>query len=30
MHNLPEANFTKPLIRAGTRGVASTLRWAFA
>jgi uncharacterized protein (DUF2236 family) len=30
MHNLPEANFTKPLIRAGTLGVASTLRWAFA
>jgi uncharacterized protein (DUF2236 family) len=27
MHNLPSATLTKPLIRAGTLGVARTLRW---
>jgi len=29
MHNLPSATLTKPLIRAGTLGVARTLRWVF-
>jgi uncharacterized protein (DUF2236 family) len=29
MHNLPTATLTKPLIRAGTLGVAQTLRWVF-
>jgi hypothetical protein len=29
MHNLPSATLTKPLIRAGTFGVARTLRWVF-
>ena len=29
MHRLPSAILTKPLIRAGTLGVARTLRWVF-
>jgi uncharacterized protein (DUF2236 family) len=29
MHNLPEPALLRPLIRAGTFGVARTLRWAF-
>jgi uncharacterized protein (DUF2236 family) len=29
MHGLPTATVTKPLIRAGTLGVAQTLRWVF-
>jgi uncharacterized protein (DUF2236 family) len=29
MRNLPSATFTEPLIRAGTMGVARTLRWVF-
>jgi uncharacterized protein (DUF2236 family) len=29
LHNLPSATVTKPLIRAGTYGVAQTLRWVF-
>jgi uncharacterized protein (DUF2236 family) len=30
MHGLPEPVLTRPLVRAGTLGVAQTLRWAFA
>lgn len=29
MHNLPDAGFGKPIVRAGTLGIARTLRWAF-
>jgi uncharacterized protein (DUF2236 family) len=29
MHDLPESRLAKPLIRAGTLGIARTLRWAF-
>ncbi len=29
MHGLPEPRLARPLIRAGTWGVASMLRWAF-
>ena len=30
MHGLPDPVLSRPLLRAGTRGVARTLRWAFA
>jgi uncharacterized protein (DUF2236 family) len=29
MHGLPRPVFGRPLVRAGTRGLASTLRWVF-
>ncbi len=29
MHGLPVSRLTRPLVRAGTRGIARTLRWAF-
>lgn len=30
MHGLPEPLVARPILRAGTLGVARTLRWAFA
>jgi len=30
MHGLPSLALSLPLVRAGTLGVARTLRWAFA
>jgi len=30
LHALPDPVLTRPLLRAGTRGIARTLRWAFA
>ena len=29
MHELPAPGLSRPLVRAGTRGIAETLRWAF-
>jgi uncharacterized protein (DUF2236 family) len=29
MHGLPNPSLSRPLVRAGTRGIARTLRWAF-
>jgi uncharacterized protein (DUF2236 family) len=29
LHGLPRPNLTRPLVRAGTLGIARTLRWAF-
>ncbi|RYJ00894.1 MAG: DUF2236 domain-containing protein, partial [Acetobacteraceae bacterium] len=30
MHGLPNPGLGRPLVRAGTLGIARTLRWAFA
>jgi hypothetical protein len=29
MHSLPATPLARPLVRAGTLGIAATLRWAF-
>ncbi len=29
MHGFPKSRLTRPLVRAGTTGIAKTLRWAF-